>query len=119
MTDDHEQAAAAVDEDDENDDGDVSIGSARSDASMAQPPEYEKANSLSFFMLCRRLERLWQQKRKKGRLIPELEKKKYILPSELLKALEPESIFPLLRLLLPDIDNSRNCFMKEKLIAQA
>jgi hypothetical protein len=126
---DHEEPAAAAaaydhddnEDDDKNDDDAISLASAHSDASMAQPlaPAYEKANSLSFSMLCRRLELLWQQKRKKGKRLPEIEKKKYILPSPLLKALEPESIFPLLRLLLPDIDNSRNCFMKEKLIAQA
>jgi DNA ligase-4 len=117
----HEEPAAVVDDDDDDDDENddaVSLASAHSVASMASP-EYEKANSLPFYMLCRRLELLWQQKRKKGRRITELEKKKCILPSALLKALEPESIFPLLRLLLPDIDNSRNCFMKEKLIAQA
>jgi hypothetical protein len=82
-------------------------------------PEYDKANSLSFTLVCKRMEKLWQLKRKKGRKVSNLEKKKYLLPATLLKAMEPQPVFPLFQLLLfPDIGNARNTNMKEKLIAQ-
>ena len=83
-------------------------------------PECDRANSLSFYVLCTRMERLWLLKRKKRKKkVSEEEKKKYLLPQQMMKKMEPQSVFPLYRLLLPDIDNARNTNMKEKLIAQA
>lgn len=81
-------------------------------------PDYDKANSLSFYMICSRMETLWKTKQGKKR-IPEAEKKKYILPPPLLKEMESQSVFPWFRLLMPDIDGARSTNVKEKKIAQA
>jgi hypothetical protein len=85
---------------------------------LTVPPDYDRTNSLPFFQIVKRMEALWQLRRNKKK-VSDLEKKEYLLPPKLLKALEPQSIFPLIRLLVPDQDNARNCYMKEKLIAQA
>jgi hypothetical protein len=63
------------------------------------------------------MEEIWQSKRKKGRKVSDLEKKKYLLPATLLKAMEPQAVSPLFRRLLPDIVNARNTNLKENLIA--
>jgi DNA ligase N terminus len=95
-------------------------------------------NSLPFSIFCQRVEKLWLQRSTKSDNIgiqttttsgkttkkrikkwTETEKKNYILPAPMLKeTLRHQSLFPLFRLLLPDIDNSRHIAMKEKLIAQ-
>eukprot|EP00934_Nitzschia_sp_Nitz4_P002616 Nitzschia sp. Nitz4//scaffold52_size167869//42917//46816//NITZ4_002267-RA/size167869-processed-gene-0.92-mRNA-1//1//CDS//3329554008//2606//frame0 len=111
-------------DDDENVDtetetrGDDDVDDVDDDASENFVPDCDKANSISFAMLCHRMERLWSLRLQRKK-ISDLEKKQYLLPPKLLKSLEPQSAFPLLRLLLPDCDHSRNVSMKEKLIAQA
>ena len=108
----NDEAQDEDDDDDNDDDGDHSTAS-RPD----QTADCDKANALSFAMICHRLEKLWALKRSKKK-VSEKEKKQYLLPPKLLQSLEGQSIFPLLRLILPDIDSARNCFLKEKLIAQ-
>jgi ATP-dependent DNA ligase len=114
-----EASRGAEEEDDvENGEEDEEAEEASVASEDTVEPDYDKANSLSFALVCKRMEQLWQLKRKRGRKVSDLEKKKYLLPATLLKAMEPQSVFPLFRLLLPDIDNARNTNMKEKLIAQ-
>ena len=124
MAEEHEDDAVLLypeDAADQNDDGDeAEEDSASADSEMTLEPESDRANSMSFYTLCKKMETLWnQRKNRKRKKVTEEQKKKYLLPSELLKKLEPQSIFPLMRLLVPDQDNARNCKMKESKIAQA
>jgi len=88
---------------------------------MYQPPtpSYEKANRLSFYTLCTRLEIVWEQSQKDS----QNKKSKqtlleFLLPQKLHQYLEGGSPYPLLRLLMPDYDTERaHSGMKEKTIA--
>ena len=82
-------------------------------------PSYQRANELSFYTLCTRLEVLWDQhqkdsnrKKSKQTLID------FLLPRQLFHYLEGGSPYPLLRLLMPDIDIERpHSGLKDKTIA--
>jgi len=86
-----------------------------------KPADETKANQLPFCILCNKLEKLWKQrnlkqgnkKRTKNELL------ELLLPSNLKRYLgETGSPFPLLRLIMPEIDTFRpNVGMKEKMIA--
>ena len=123
-----EEAEANGDDGEENDgsgggnDDDDPDDDSSTVSEMTVEPDCDRANNISFHMVARRMEILWQLKRPKSgnvRKVSIEEKKKCILPPPLLKALEPQSIFPLMRLLAPDMDNSRTFNMREKNIAQA
>jgi len=91
------------------------------DDEFYKPPEpkYDKASSLKFRKLCNTFEKMWKYKSKK----PKDELLDYILPQTLRKHLNSngdmqQSIFPLLRLMVPDKDTTRpRLWMKEKTIA--
>ena len=73
-----------------------------------RPPDYTKANSISFKMVCDRLEQLWIQRSGNGRRkISKEEKLAYLLPKTLLKFLDGGSPYPYLRLIMPGSDSSR------------
>lgn len=110
-------------------------------------PSYENANAMSFFALCRALEKQWwihhpetrkamltrkrKQSNKKSSAAPtalpsEEEKLKAFLPPQGLQQLSqpqadgrPQSLFPLFRLIMPDRDASRSCKMKEIALLKA
>jgi len=95
-----------------------------------QEPSDSKANSLSFFQVCKRMEALWKLRRtplKKGKPPPkEVDKLKVLLPPKGLDEFtnttdegNPHSLFPLLRLLMPEKDSSRSFLMKEVAIMHA
>ena len=102
---------SSVNEDDDDDDP--------TDEEDQPSPPCEKTNSLPFYRLCNRLEDLWSIKRQRNVTKTEEERKKHLLPPQLLKKLEGQSLFPLFRIIMPDYDTSRSLYMKEKLIAQA
>jgi DNA ligase-4 len=82
-------------------------------------PDYAKANSLPFYVLCRRLDVLLQQRLSKDRQSRE-ELFHYLFPNQLRQYIGQGSWFPLLRLIMPDIDTSRpHTGLKEKTIALA
>jgi len=91
-------------------------------------PSYKKANEEKFYSLCRKLEMVWQAShKKKKKKIPDFEKLNQILPVNILHALDkageennqqPESIYPIYRLLMPDKDTSRRFRIAEKVLAQ-
>lgn len=92
-------------------------------------PSYEKANSLDFFTLCKRLEKLWKVSRGRSKnkkiKLDRAAKLRAILPERLLGYLStplvpggrPESAFPLIRLLIPNKDASRYFHCKENTLA--
>ncbi len=80
-------------------------------------PEYTKANSQPFSQLCKRMNDLWNLRTNKKVKKKDVDKLQHLLPPKLIKFIEPESLYPVLRLLLPDMDNSRNTYVKEKFIA--
>jgi len=82
-------------------------------------PAYSQSNSIPFYFLCLRLETLLKLRTSKNR--PSREKLfDYILGDNLRQKIGRGSYFPLLRLIVPDIDTSRpHTGMKEKSIATA
>lgn len=85
-------------------------------------PAHNPANGLPFYkFLCFRLEKLWKRKREKQahKRWKEREKLEYILPRNMLMSLNGHSVFPFLRLLLPEQDSRRQFRVKEKKIAEA
>ena len=85
-------------------------------------PDYSKANSLSFQSLCKRMENVWAQKKKKmtanRKRVSKDDLLTYLLPKKLIHYLEGGSIYPILRLIIPDKDTVRPHFgIKEKVIA--
>mmetsp|Transcript_21953 Transcript_21953/g.60996 ORF Transcript_21953/g.60996 Transcript_21953/m.60996 type:complete len:1287 (+) Transcript_21953:202-4062(+) len=87
-----------------------------------EEPSEEKANSLPFAeFLCFRLEKLWKNKREKqaSRRWKEKQKLDYILPRDMIDDLNGQTIFPYLRLILPEQDSRRQFHVKEKKIADA
>jgi len=93
------------------------------DEYQPRTPDETAANNLPFQKLVHRLEKLWQQRNKKDgtRVLSKEEKLSYILPARLRQYLGPTgSPFPLLRLLVPEMDNVRGHLgMKERMIAIA
>lgn len=87
-----------------------------------QEPKEDAVNGLPFFnFFCFRLEKLWKRKREKQahKRWKEKEKLEYILPRQMLNDLKGQSVYPYLRLLLPEQDSRRQFRVKEKKIAEA
>lgn len=83
-------------------------------------PTYTKTNSLSFHTLCGRFEKLWTQRKKNSDRVSKESRLQYLLPPKLKKFLGNDSPFPMLRLVMPEIDTSRpHNGMKEKTIGVA
>ena len=84
-------------------------------------PDYATANALPFPTLVKRFETLWAQRKRMGNRQPREQLLEYLLPRKLLdEHLRECSIYPLLRLVLPDCDVARGHLgMKEKSIANA
>jgi len=87
-----------------------------------QQPAQDAVNGLPFSkFFCFRLEKLWRKKREKNahKRWKEKERLEYILPRQMLNDLNGQSVFPYLRLLLPEQDSRRQFRVKEKKIAEA
>jgi len=82
-------------------------------------PDCTAANALPFPTLVKRFETIWQQKKKVANKQSKDELLNYLLPRKMLdEHLAGFSLFPLFRLIMPDIDTMRpNMGMKEKKIA--
>jgi hypothetical protein len=93
-------------------------------------PSEEAFGKMKFFLVCKRLESLCQlsvdsaKKRKKA--VPLSNKLAFLLPPKSLEQFtklqpgeRPQTTFPLIRLLCPDKDTSRQFFMKESTMAAA
>lgn len=84
-------------------------------------PDCTKANAIGFYALCNRLEKLWQHRNRKTNRQSKDQVFLLLIDDSLRRHLQPPaSWFPLLRLVLPDVDTSRpHTGMKEKTIAMA
>ena len=84
-------------------------------------PDYAAANALPFPTLIKRFDTLWSQRKRLGNRQPREQLLEYLLPRTLLdEHLKECSLYPLLRLILPDCDVARGHLgMKEKSIANA
>lgn len=111
--------------------------------SRQREPSYSAANSMSFYWLCARMEKIWQlklvnsnsnsnstlqgaaqRKRPRRAVVTDEEKLKCLLQPHELQRFEqarspPQSLFPILRLLLSEKDSSRSFNLKENLLAKA
>ena len=93
----------------------------REDSYQPTDADETKANALSFAQLCRKFEILWKQRKLKSSrgIVTKSDLLQLLLPPQLMKYLGSGSPFPLLRLILPEIDTCRpHLGMKEKIIAQ-
>lgn len=83
-------------------------------------PDCSKADSLPFSILCRRLDILWQHRTRKTNRQTKDALWDTVMPDSLRRFIGRGSFFPLLRLLMPDLDTSRpHTGMKERYIAIA
>ena len=87
-------------------------------------PGEDLINGLPFYkFMCYRLEKLWENKRKKraSERWKEKQRLEYILQQKMLDDLNVnnQTIYPYLRLLLPDKDSRRQFHVREKKIAEA
>ena len=84
-------------------------------------PNYTKANAISFHILCTRLEKMWLQRNRKTNRQSKDDVFLLLIDDSLRTYLnDSSSWFPLLRLVMPDIDTSRpHSGMKERNIALA
>lgn len=112
----------------EQDGGSTAENSEQQDAAMAQAERqqrqqdkrYKKANKLKFYSLCNALEQLWAQTKSGKRRWSTEQKLEKLLPQKLIQHLDGGDAYPLLRLIMPEIDTSRyNLGMLEKNIASA
>lgn len=86
-----------------------------------EEPSQEAVNGLPFSkFFCFRLEKLWNKKREiqARKRWKEKERLEYVLPRQMLNDLNGQSIFPYIRLLLPEQDSRRQFRVKEKKIAE-
>jgi len=92
-------------------------------------PSYKKANSVKFFTICSALEKIQQNsasKKKNKKKWSDEQKLHMLLPPKFLASLDtpsegsdkPESIFPIMRLLIPDKDSSRFHGIKESVFSK-
>lgn len=116
---DDEVDAAELTDDDEGDPG--VVGLVEEDESVVEEdePSYGRANKMKFSAICQRMDELWQLRtnKKKNKRVKDIDKMMHLLPPKLIKAIEPQSLYPILRLMIPEVDNSRNTYVKEKFIA--
>ena len=83
-------------------------------------PDYTKIDAISFFVLCNRLEKMLQQRNRKTNRQSKDQVFTLLIDDSLRKHLKDSSWFPLLRLVMPDVDTSRpHTGMKERNIAMA
>ena len=91
------------------------------------PPSFAIANSLPFPKIADRMEQLYKLKTTnlpKDKRPKEKDKLEVLLPPKILAKIRsphhdpPESIYPLLRLLMPDMDSSRTLAIKEMTLAK-
>jgi hypothetical protein len=104
-------------DDDHDNNNDVVDDSSSVASEETVEPEYDRANGLSFYTICQRMEKTWVKKKSKE-WISEEERKKFLLPPKLVSKISPHSAYPWLRLLMPDIDNARQFGIKESTIIQ-
>jgi len=122
----NEERAVAEEEDsqeaDDDLDGYVTNENLEHDDDELLEPSQDAVNGLPFSkFFCFRLEKLWKKKREKQthKRWKEKERLEYILPRQMLNDLNGQTIFPYLRLLLPEQDSRRQFRVKEKKIAEA
>eukprot|EP00535_Pseudo-nitzschia_heimii_P005514 CAMPEP_0197185110 /NCGR_PEP_ID=MMETSP1423-20130617/11181_1 /TAXON_ID=476441 /ORGANISM="Pseudo-nitzschia heimii, Strain UNC1101" /LENGTH=1333 /DNA_ID=CAMNT_0042636077 /DNA_START=94 /DNA_END=4092 /DNA_ORIENTATION=+ len=87
-----------------------------------QDPGHDDVDNLPFYnFFCYRLEKLWKRKQEKQahKRWKEKERLEYVLPRKMLNDLNGQTIFPYLRLLIPEQDSRRQFRVKEKKIADA
>ena len=87
-----------------------------------EDPGHDDVDSLPFYkFFCYRLEKMWKRKREKQahKRWKEKERLEYVLPRKMLTDLNGQTIFPYLRLLIPEQDSRRQFRVKEKKIAEA
>eukprot|EP00536_Pseudo-nitzschia_multiseries_P001547 jgi/Psemu1/322119/estExt_fgenesh1_pg.C_190073 len=121
MEEQNERTYTVVSDNNDDEDGYLTDGESITSPQTQEPLE-EKANSLPFAeFLCKRLEKLWKNKREKEahKRWKEKQRLEYVLPRDMLDALDGQTIFPYLRLLLPEQDSRRQFHVKEKKIADA
>mmetsp|Transcript_773 Transcript_773/g.1418 ORF Transcript_773/g.1418 Transcript_773/m.1418 type:complete len:311 (+) Transcript_773:50-982(+) len=84
-------------------------------------PDDTLVNSLKFSTACIKLEKIWQNKRKKRAVDrwKEQQRLEMILPKKMIEDLNGQTIYPWLRLLLPDQDSQRQFSMRDRKIAEA
>ena len=83
-------------------------------------PDCTKTEAISFHILCTRLEKMWQQRHRKTNRQSNDDIFSLLIDDSLRSYLKDSSWFPLLRLVLPDVDTSRpHTGMKERTIAMA
>mmetsp|Transcript_6990 Transcript_6990/g.17073 ORF Transcript_6990/g.17073 Transcript_6990/m.17073 type:complete len:755 (-) Transcript_6990:3498-5762(-) len=123
-----EEASLSNDGDNDDENGYLTDGYLEDDdndqLTKHSDPADNPVNGLPFYkFFCFRLEKLWKRKREKQahRRWKEKEKLEYILPRDMLnsESMKGHSIFPYLRLLLPEQDSRRQFRVKEKKIAEA
>lgn len=109
----------------DDDDGDNGSDDAGYDTDQTSTSHFEpsdsKVNSVPFFdVFCKRLEKLWNNKRQKRafKRWKEDQRLEYIIPRNMIDSLQGQTIYPHLRLLLPDQDSSRQFNLRETKIAQ-
>ena len=108
--------------DDDDQDGYLTDENLEQDGDELLEPSQDAVNGLPFSkFFCFRLEKLWKKKREKQthKRWKEKERLEYILPRKMLNDLNGQTIFPYLRLLLPEQDSRRQFRVKEKKIAEA
>ena len=111
-------------ESDKGDEGYLTDGGFEDDEQPIEQkdPAKNPSNGLPFYkFLVYRLEKLWKRKREKQayKRWKEKEKLEYILPRQMLLSLNGHSVYPYLRLLLPEQDSRRQFRVKERKIVEA
>ncbi|KAG7366607.1 ATP dependent DNA ligase domain containing protein [Nitzschia inconspicua] len=83
-------------------------------------PMDSKINSLSFASCCKRLEYVFRKKmeKKASKRLKERERLEVILPKAMLRDLGGQTIYPYLRLLLPEQDSLRQYAMQDRKVAE-
>ena len=128
LSEEEHSGAIDSDKDDEDEDADGYLTDENfedddTDHLLNQPePAQDAVNGLPFSkFFCFRLEKLWKRKREKlaHKRWKEKERLEYVLPRQMLNDLNSQSVFPYLRLLLPEKDSRRQFRVKEKKIAEA
>lgn len=101
--------------------GDLEADTSDDESSIASDvtvePDCDRANNFRFSHLVQRMEMLWQLKFKNKKVTKD-QKFDLLLPKKFLKALQPQSAFPIFRLIMSDLDSSRSTYMQEKRIAE-
>ncbi|KAL3924697.1 MAG: hypothetical protein SGILL_000884, partial [Bacillariaceae sp.] len=81
-------------------------------------PDETLMNSKSYAAACVKMERVWRNKRGPvPKRWKEQERKEMLIPKEMIRDLKGQSIYPWIRLLLPEQDSHRQFRMKDKYLA--